>query len=91
MFLISMLIMCFINGSTSGMKSHSIAYLPIGSAHMYWILDLEGEVHSIWDLWSTNLQECKGHIFFEVGRGGQHVSVGFKKFSEGLSNPELTL
>jgi hypothetical protein len=90
MFLISTLIMCFISGSTSKMKSQSIAFLPIGSAHIYWILDLEGEVHSIRDLWSSGLQECKGHIFFEVGWGGQHVSVGFKNISEGLSNPELT-
>jgi hypothetical protein len=64
MFLISKLILCFIYGSTSGMKSQSIAYLPIGSTHMYWNLDLEGEVHSIWDLWSSGLQECKGNIFF---------------------------
>jgi hypothetical protein len=39
-----------IDGFTCGMKSQSIAYLLIGSAHIYWILDLEGEVHSIWDL-----------------------------------------
>ena len=44
------LITCFIEGFTSSMKSQSIAYLQIGSAHIYWILDLEGEVHSIWDL-----------------------------------------
>ena len=50
MFLISNLIMYFIDGSTSRMKSQSIAYLLIGSAHIYWILDLEGEAHSIWDL-----------------------------------------
>jgi hypothetical protein len=37
--------------------------------------------------WPSTMQ---GSYFFEVGRGGQHVSVGFKKFSEGLSNPELT-
>ena len=48
MFLTSKLIMCSIDGFTSGMKSQSIAYLRIGSAHIYWILDLEGEVHSIW-------------------------------------------
>ena len=72
------------------MKSQSIAYLPIGSAHIYWILDLEGEVHSIWDLWSSGLQECKGNIFFEVGRGGQRVSVGFKKLCQGLSILDLT-
>ena len=50
MFLTSKLITCFIDGFTSGMKSQTIAYLLIGSAHIYWILDLEGEVHSIWDL-----------------------------------------
>ena len=27
-------------------------------------LDLEGEVHSIWDLWTSGLQECKGNLFF---------------------------
>ena len=50
MFLTSKLIMCFIDGFTSGMKSQSIAYILIGSAHIYKILDLEGEVHSVWDL-----------------------------------------
>ena len=50
MFLTSKLVSCFIDGFTSGMKSQSIAYLLLGSAHIYWILDLEGEVHSIWDL-----------------------------------------
>ena len=49
-FLTSKLIMCFIDDFTSGMKSQSIAYLLIGSAHIHWILDLEREVHSIWDL-----------------------------------------
>jgi hypothetical protein len=63
MFLISKLKLCFIYGSTSGMKSQSIANLPIGSACIYWILNLEGDVHSIWDLWSSGLQECKA-IFF---------------------------
>ena len=69
-FLISKLITCFIHGFTSGMKSKSIAYLPIRSAHIYWTLDLESEVHSIWDLWSSGLQECKGNIFSEVRPGG---------------------
>ena len=69
MFLISKLITCFTNGFTSGMKSRSIASLPIGSAHIYWILDLEGEVHSIWDLWSSNAKAT----FLS---SGQHISVG---------------
>ena len=40
----------FIDGFTSGMKSQPMAYLLGGSARIYWIWDLEGEVHSIWDL-----------------------------------------
>ena len=80
MFKTSKLIMCFIDGFTFGMKSQSIVYLLIGSAHIYWILDIEGEGHSIWDLKSSNLQECKGNVSFEVGRDGQQFSVGFKKF-----------
>ena len=50
MFLTSKLLTCFIDGFTSGMNSQSIAYSLIGSAQIYWTLDLEGEVHSIWDL-----------------------------------------
>ena len=50
MFLTSKLVLCFIDGFTSKMKSQSITYLLLGSARIYWILDLEGEVHSIWDL-----------------------------------------
>jgi hypothetical protein len=46
-FLTSKLSMCFIDGFASGMKSHSIAYLQIGSAHIYWILNLADEVDSI--------------------------------------------
>ena len=36
-----------------------------------WIVDLEGEVHSIWDLWISDLQECKGNSFFKVGRASR--------------------
>ena len=49
-FLTSKLITCFIDGFTLKMKSKSIAYLLNGSEHIYWIWDLEDEVHSIWDL-----------------------------------------
>ena len=45
---------------------------------IYWILDLEGEMHSIWDLWKSGLQECKGNGFFKVGWGGQQFSVGYR-------------
>jgi hypothetical protein len=46
-FLTSMLITCVIDGFTSEMKSQSIAYLLNESDHIYWIVDLENEVHSI--------------------------------------------
>ena len=49
-FLTSNLITCFIGSLILKMKSQSIAYLLNESEHVYWILDLEGEVHSIWDL-----------------------------------------
>jgi hypothetical protein len=47
-----------VDGFTSGMKSHLMAYLLGGSAHIYWIRDLEGEVHA------SGLQECKSNGFF---------------------------
>ena len=47
-------------------RSQSIAYLLNGSEHIFWILDLEGEVHSIYNLWISDLQECKGNDFGQV-------------------------
>ena len=49
-FLTLKLITCFIDGFTSKIKCQLIAYLLNGSEHTYWTLDLEGEVHSMWDL-----------------------------------------
>jgi hypothetical protein len=46
-----------------------------GSERIYWIWDLEGEVHSIWNLWISGLQ-CKGNGFFEVGRVGSNSRLG---------------
>jgi hypothetical protein len=34
-----------------------------GIEHIYWTLDLEGEVHSIWDLWINGLKKCKAMVF----------------------------
>ena len=48
--------------------------------YIYWIQDFEGEVHSIQDLWTSNLQERKSNVFFEVGQAGQYFLVGFKNF-----------
>ena len=67
-FLTSMLITCFIDGFTSKMKSQPIAYLLNESDHINWIVDLEDEVHSIWVICPSGLQECKGKII--VGRSG---------------------
>jgi hypothetical protein len=84
MFLISKLILCFIYGSTSRMKSQSIAYLPIGSTHNYWILDLEGEVYSIWDLWSSGLHECKRQfVFLKLSGAGNMFRSGSKNSLKG--------
>ena len=68
-FLTSKYITCFIDSFTLKRKSQSIAYLPNGSEHIYWILDLENEMHSIWVIWSS-LQECKGQV--RVG----HARIG---------------
>jgi hypothetical protein len=46
--LTSKLMTCVIDIFSSGMKSQSIVYLLGGNEHIYLILDLEGEVHSIW-------------------------------------------
>jgi hypothetical protein len=58
------------------MKSQSVVELPTRSAHIHWILNLEGEVHSIWELWSSNLQECKGNIFLKLGGAGNMFQSG---------------
>ena len=79
-FLTSKLITCFINGFTLKMKSQSIVYLHHESEHIYWILNLENEMHSVWGLWKNGLQECKGNDFFEVGR----ASSSFRSDPENL-------
>jgi hypothetical protein len=57
MFLTSKLIICFIDGFTSKVKSQLIVCSLNGSEHIYWILDLEDEVHSIWAIWTSGLEE----------------------------------
>ena len=32
---------------------------------MYWIMDLKDEVHLIWVVWTSNLEECKGDFVFQ--------------------------
>ena len=94
-FLTSMLITCFTGAFTLKMKSQLIAYLLNVSEHIYLILDLEGEVHTIWHLWISGLQECKGNGFFEVGRVGNNFRSSPKTRSLrtlfGLTNLKLEL
>ena len=56
------------------------AYLFYESEHIYWILDLEREVRSIWDYWISDHQKCKDNGFFQsrVGQGGQSFRLGPK-------------
>ena len=75
-FLISKLITCFIDGFTSKMKPQSIAYLLNGNKHIYWILDLDDELHSIWVIWTNNLRECKGNFIFQ-SRAEQAINFGW--------------
>ena len=70
-FLTSKLITCFIDGFTSKMKFQSIAYLFNGNEHIYWILNLEDKVHSIWVIWTSGLQECTGN-FIPRNRAEEH-------------------
>ena len=66
-----------------------IAHLLNENEHIYWILNSEGEVHSIWGLWVSGLQKCKSNEFFRNRAGGQQFSVGSKKslFSERAAAP----
>jgi hypothetical protein len=74
------------------MKSQSIAYLLNEIEYVYWLLDLGDEMHLIWDLWRSGLQECKGNGFFgEIGRGGQRFLGGSKLKNSGLVVGQLPL
>ena len=75
-FLISKLITCFIGHFTSKIESQSIAYFLYVNEHIYWIWDLEDELHSIWVIWTSGHQECKANFIFQsrVERAG---SMGF--------------
>ena len=78
-FLTSKWITWFIGIFTLKMKSQSIAHLLNGSKHVYWIWDLEDEAHSIWDLWTSGLQEIKGNGSFKIGRAGSSFRSGTRK------------
>ena len=76
-FFTSNLITCFIDDFTSKMKSQSIDHLSSRSEHIYWILDLEDEVHSslgYMDKWPSRMQRQTKNS--KVGRSGQQFYVG---------------
>ena len=85
----------FIGGFTLIMNPQSIAHLLNGSEHIYWILNLEGEVHSIWDLWVSGLQECKSNEFFSKSGGRVAVLGRVQKIiyfrTGGCTRPILTV
>ena len=47
--LTSKLITCFVDDFNSELNSTQLLMYWL-EVHIYWVLDLEGEVHSIWDL-----------------------------------------
>ena len=91
-FLTSKLIACFIDSFTSKMKSQSFAYLFNVGEHIYWILDLEDEVHSIWVIWTSGLQECKSSLYFSKwGVVGRERSLGWSMLGVVAHNRPLKL
>ena len=60
MFLTSKLITCFIDNFILKMTSQSIAYLLDEGERIYWIVDLDNEMHPIWVIWTSGLQESNG-------------------------------
>ena len=52
-------------------------------------MNLEDEVHSIWDLCISDLQKCKGNGFLEVGLAGNNFRSGIENV-DFLPLPEST-
>jgi hypothetical protein len=87
--LTSKLITCFVDSFTFKIESQSITHILNGSDHVNWILDRESEVHSIWDLWISGLQNARAMVFYEVGRAGKSFRSGLENLW-GLPLPEST-
>ena len=77
-FFTSKLITCFIDGFTFE-NEIPIIYLLNGSEHIYRILDLEDEVHSIWVIWTSKPSRMQGKLKLG-GAGKEH---GLHPGSEG--------
>ena len=78
-FVTSKLIACFIDGFTSKKISQLIAYLLHGNEHIYWTLDLEGEVHSRWDFWISAFKNARMMVFLKSGGPGTSFQSGPKE------------
>ena len=75
-FVTSKLIACFIDGFTSKKISRLIAYLLHGNEHIYWTLDLEGEVHSRGDFWISAFKNARTMVFSKSGGPGTNFQSG---------------
>ena len=80
MFLTFKLITCFIDGFTCGMKSQSIAYLLIGSAHIYWILDLEVKCTQYGICSQVAFKNARAMFFFRSWAGWATIFYWVQKF-----------
>ena len=67
-FLTFKLIACYIDAFLLEMKSQSISYLLNGSEHIYWILDIESEGHSMWVVLTRAFRNASAILFFKVKR-----------------------
>ena len=76
MFLTSKLVSCFIDGFTSRMKSQSIAYLLLGSAHIDWILDLEGKCTQVGICSQMAFKNARAMFFLKLGGSGINFRSG---------------
>ena len=48
-----------------------------GMIHFKYILGLHDDKHSIWDLWTSDLEDCKGDFLLESSRMGKSCWSGF--------------
>jgi hypothetical protein len=66
-FLTCQLHIWFIGGFTSKMKAQLIGYLLNGREHIYWLLDLDGEMHTQYELYEqVTFKNARAILFFAV-------------------------
>jgi hypothetical protein len=75
-FLTSKLITFFIDGFTFGMKFQSIAYLPSGNAHIYWISYLKVKCTQYKISSPTTLKNAKTMFFLKLGEASNNFIFG---------------